>query len=240
MSHPRTINGFAKLLAPPGRLANKGRMAETIPAWVDGRLVAVEKLEVHRRGLWHPAVSVFLMDGARTLIQRRALGKYHTPGLWANACCTHPRHGEDPAACAARRLREELGLGPVALAPLGRVAYAAPVGGGMVEREEVALFAAAIDSRLPAPPRPRRGHGHPLDHPRRAARPRSPRTPRPSPPGCASTSPATPAASSPAPPDPCPSATSPASSPASPPASTPRLGSSSPIPRPCPPASPRS
>jgi isopentenyl-diphosphate delta-isomerase len=129
-------------------------MAETIPAWVDGRLVAVEKLEVHRRGLWHPAVSIFLVDGVRTLIQQRALGKYHTPGLWANACCTHPHPGEDPAACAARRLREELGLGPVALASLGRVAYAAPVGGGMVEREEVALFAAETDSRLPLRPDP--------------------------------------------------------------------------------------
>jgi isopentenyl-diphosphate delta-isomerase len=129
-------------------------MPDTIPAWVDGRLVAVDKLEVHRRGLWHPAVSVFLMDGPRTLLQRRAAAKYHTPGLWANACCTHPRPGEDPAACAARRLREELGLGPVALTPLGRVAYAAPVGGGMVEREEVALFAAETDSRLPFRPDP--------------------------------------------------------------------------------------
>ena len=78
----------------------KGQMAETIPAWVDGRLATVDKLEVHRRGLWHPAVSVFLMDGARTLLQQRAMGKYHSPGLWANACCTHPRPGEDPAACA--------------------------------------------------------------------------------------------------------------------------------------------
>ena len=76
-------------------------MADLIPAWVDGRLVAVDKLDVHRRGLWHPAVSVFLMDGPLTLLQRRAAAKYHTPGLWANACCTHPRPGEDPAASAA-------------------------------------------------------------------------------------------------------------------------------------------
>ena len=85
-------------------------MRDTIPAWVGGRLVPVDKLEVHRRGLRHPAVSVFLLDGERTLIQRRALGKYHTPGLWANACCTHPALGEEPAACALRRLREELGI----------------------------------------------------------------------------------------------------------------------------------
>lgn len=129
-------------------------MAETIPAWIDGRLVAVDKLEVHRRGLRHPAVSVFLMHGRHTLIQQRAAGKYHSPGLWANACCTHPRWRENPAACAARRLREELGVVPAALAPLGRIDYAASVGRGMVERERVDLFLAAADARLPLDPDP--------------------------------------------------------------------------------------
>ena len=71
-------------------------MTQLIPAWVDGDLVPLDKLDVHRRGLRHPAVSVFLLDGDRFLIQRRALGKYHTPGLWANACCTHPLWGEAP------------------------------------------------------------------------------------------------------------------------------------------------
>ena len=85
-------------------------MDQTIPAWVDGRLVPVDKLEVHRRDLPHPAVSVFVLRGALTLLQRRAAGKYHSAGLWANACCTHPRWGEPAAACAARRLREELGI----------------------------------------------------------------------------------------------------------------------------------
>ena len=100
-------------MADNGADATRGTragMTQTIPAWVDGRLTPVDKLEVHRRGLRHPAVSVFVLDGERTLIQRRALGKYHTPGLWANACCTHPRLGEEPAACALRRLREELGI----------------------------------------------------------------------------------------------------------------------------------
>ena len=70
----------------------------------------VGKLEVHQRGLRHMAVSVFVLDGHAVLIQQRAAGKYHTPGLWANTCCTHPRWGEEPAACAVRRLREELGI----------------------------------------------------------------------------------------------------------------------------------
>ena len=65
-------------------------MTVLIPAWVNEALTPVEKLEVHQRGLRHKAVSVFVMRNNETLIQRRALEKYHTPGLWANACCTHP------------------------------------------------------------------------------------------------------------------------------------------------------
>ena len=56
-------------------------MNEMIPAWVDGALTPVEKLDVHQRGLRHLAVSVFIMNGNSTLLQGRALGKYHTPGL---------------------------------------------------------------------------------------------------------------------------------------------------------------
>ena len=128
---------------------------DTIPAWVDGRLGRVDKLEVHRLGLRHPAVSVFLLDGDRTLIQRRALGKYHTPGLWANACCTHPEWGEEPAACALRRLREELGVRGRDLRWRDRIEYRAGVGDGLVEHEVVELFTAQADARTVLAPDPR-------------------------------------------------------------------------------------
>ena len=95
-------------------------LAELIPAWVDGRRVPVGKLEVHQRGLRHKAVSVFVLDGTRVLIQKRAAGKYHTPGLWANTCCTHPLWEEDAAFCAVRRLREELGITGLVPAFAGR------------------------------------------------------------------------------------------------------------------------
>ena len=62
----------------------EGTTGIMLPAWVDGTLQPVEKLEAHERGLRHKAVSVFVMDGERLLLQRRALGKYQTPGLWAN------------------------------------------------------------------------------------------------------------------------------------------------------------
>lgn len=123
---------------------------DLIPAWTPDGLAALPKLEVHRRGLLHPAVSVFLVAGrgakARTLLQRRAAGKYHTPLLWANACCTHPHWGETPADCAERRLREELGLAGAALAWRERLTYRADVGGGLVEHEEVDVFLGAYAS----------------------------------------------------------------------------------------------
>lgn len=125
-----------------------------IPAWIDGVLAPVDKLEAHRRGLRHPAVSVFVMDGARTLIQRRALGKYHTPGLWANAVCTHPHWGETAEACARRRLAEELGATGLALASRDRVEYRAEVGGGLVEHELVDLFLAQAGPGLALRPDP--------------------------------------------------------------------------------------
>ncbi len=129
--------------------------AQMIPAWgPDGTLAPVEKLEAHRRGLRHPAISVFVMDGAgRTLIQRRAAGKYHTPLLWANACCTHPRWGEDMAACAGRRLEEELGF-TLPLTPRGEIEYRADVGGGLIEHELVSLFVAHAPDDLEIRPNP--------------------------------------------------------------------------------------
>ena len=104
---------------------------DLIPAWVDGHLQPVGKMEVHRLGLRHKAVSVFVTDGSKVLIQRRALTKYHTPGLWANTCCTHPRWDEDAADCAVRRLREELGITGLFPAFADRVEYRADVGQGL-------------------------------------------------------------------------------------------------------------
>jgi len=117
-------------------------MNEMVPAWVDGTLTPVEKLAAHQRGLRHMAVSVFVRSGDKILLQRRALSKYHTPGLWTNTCCTHPRWGEDPALCAVRRLREELGIKGLDLKPAGGIEYRADVGNGLTEHEVVDVFVA--------------------------------------------------------------------------------------------------
>lgn len=129
-------------------------MVQEIPAWVDGALRPVEKLEVHRRGLRHPAVSVFLLAGGKILLQRRALGKYHTPGLWANTCCTHPHWGETALDCAHRRLGEELGIQPVVLTQRHQVEYRADVGGGLTEHELVDIFVGNVYDSLTISPNP--------------------------------------------------------------------------------------
>lgn len=124
-------------------------MTDLIPAWVEGRLTPFDKLATHQLGLRHLAVSVFVLDGDRILLQRRAMGKYHTPGLWTNTCCTHPRWGEAAADCAARRLTEELGITGLTLQPAGNIEYRADVGNGLTEHEVVDVFVAHATAALP-------------------------------------------------------------------------------------------
>ena len=123
-------------------------MTILIPTWVDGTLQPVEKLAAHQRGLRHKAVSVFVTTGDKILIQQRALGKYHTPGLWANTCCTHPEWDEAAGDCASRRLNEELGINGLGLHHRGQVEYRADVGNGLIEHEVVEVFLATTTTTL--------------------------------------------------------------------------------------------
>ncbi len=107
-----------------------------------GRLFPIDKLEAHRRGVRHLAISVFVFRNDEMLIQKRAAGKYHSPGLWANACCSHPNWGESFEAAAHRRLREELGL-TAQLTPGACIDYDADVGADLQEIERVQLYRAA-------------------------------------------------------------------------------------------------
>jgi isopentenyl-diphosphate delta-isomerase len=123
-------------------------MTYMIPAWVNGILTPVEKLDVHRRGLRHKAVSVFVLSQGKVLIQQRAMTKYHTPGLWANTCCTHPEWDEDPLDCARRRLFEELGISGLDPVHRDQVEYRAEVGKGLIEHELVEIFVATTPEGL--------------------------------------------------------------------------------------------
>ena len=77
----------------------------------DQEVGTMEKLEAHQKALLHRAFSVFIFNAkGEMLLQQRAMGKYHSAGLWTNACCSHPAPGEDTIAAAKRRLSEELGF----------------------------------------------------------------------------------------------------------------------------------
>jgi len=77
----------------------------------DQEMGTMEKQEAHVSGLLHRAFSIFIFNSkGELLLQQRALDKYHSPGLWTNTCCSHPRPGEDTLAAANRRLEEEMGM----------------------------------------------------------------------------------------------------------------------------------
>ncbi|MEU9295154.1 isopentenyl-diphosphate Delta-isomerase [Streptomyces sp. NPDC048266] len=120
----------------------------------DGTTIGTaEKLAAHEApGLLHRAFSVFLFDeSGRLLLQRRALGKYHSPGVWSNTCCGHPYPGEAPFTAAARRTFEELRVSPTLLAEAGTVRYNHPdPASGLVEQEFNHLFVGLVQ----AEPRP--------------------------------------------------------------------------------------
>lgn len=81
--------------------------------WVDildREIGSGEKLETHVKEQLHRAFSVFLIHDGKMLIQRRAMDKYHSGGLWANACCSHPRKGETLEQSVQKRLETELGI----------------------------------------------------------------------------------------------------------------------------------
>lgn len=77
----------------------------------DNVLGTMDKMEVHRKGLLHRAFSILLFDEhGRILLQKRAVNKYHSAGLWSNTCCSHPRPDESMDMAIQRRLFEEMGI----------------------------------------------------------------------------------------------------------------------------------
>ena len=98
------------------------------------------KLDAHLTGQLHRAFSVFIRDDhGRILLHRRADGKYHSGGLWTNACCGHPQPGEETSIAAARRLREEMGI-DAELSEAGVFTYRSSVGNGLTEHEVDHVF----------------------------------------------------------------------------------------------------
>jgi isopentenyl-diphosphate delta-isomerase len=110
------------------------------------------KIEVHRRGLKHRALSVLVRDPAgNMLVHRRNPAKYHSGGLWTNACCSHPRPDEAPAEAAYRRLAEEMGV-RCEVKPLFTARYRAAVSNGYIEDEVVHAFGGTYEGPVAPDP----------------------------------------------------------------------------------------
>ncbi len=106
----------------------------------------MQKLEAHKKGALHRAFSVFIFNTkGELLLQRRALGKYHSGGLWTNTCCSHPRPGEETGKAAAGRLMYEMGI-TAPLEYLFTFMYRSPYENGLTEHEVDHVFMGITDS----------------------------------------------------------------------------------------------
>ena len=114
----------------------------------DDMVGIMDKMEAHKQGLLHRAFSIFIFNSkAEMLLQQRAVTKYHSGGLWTNACCSHPTPGEKTNDAAARRLDEELGFET----PLEKVfdfVYKAEFDNGLTEYEFDHVFAGEYEGEV--------------------------------------------------------------------------------------------
>ncbi len=123
---------------------------------LDRQTGVASKWQAHTEGLLHRAFSVVLVratpDGTQLLLSRRAQAKYHSAGLWANSCCSHPRDGEELLDAARRRLYEELGCGANKLHEIGAFAYRAVFPQGLCEHEYDHVLVGSIEGTVQPSP----------------------------------------------------------------------------------------
>lgn len=114
----------------------------------DEVLGLMEKQQAHINVLLHRAFSVFLFnEKGEMLLQKRADKKYHSPGQWTNAVCSHPKDGESYLDGANRRLKEELGI-ETELTEKFRFIYKADVGQNLWEHELDYVFTGVFDGEF--------------------------------------------------------------------------------------------
>jgi isopentenyl-diphosphate delta-isomerase len=136
----------------PRRLGATDNDAVLLVDNADVPLGTAPKLDAHRRGLKHRAVSALVRNSdGKMLLHRRAAGKYHSDGLWTNACCSHPRPDESIVGAVQRRLKEEMGVS-CELQPLFIAHYRAAVSNDLIEDEVVHVFGGTHDGGVAPDP----------------------------------------------------------------------------------------
>lgn len=101
----------------------------------DTQIGIMEKMAAHMVPRLHRAFSIFIFNSkGELLLQQRSFSKYHSPGLWTNTCCSHPRNGESLEQATARRLQEEMGM-TCDMHEVFTFIYKASVGLGLIEHE---------------------------------------------------------------------------------------------------------
>lgn len=108
----------------------------------DNEVGLMEKIEAHEKAVLHRAFSIFVFNEAgQMMLQRRALSKYHSPGLWTNTCCSHPRPDEKLEEATQRRIVEEMGF-QCEMQEVFSFIYKAPFDHGLTEHELDHVFMA--------------------------------------------------------------------------------------------------
>lgn len=131
----------------------------------DQAIGTAEKLEAHEKNLLHRAFSIFIFRNhpdtqqPLLLLQQRALSKYHSPGLWTNTCCSHPRPNESILDAATRRLQEEFGF-QAPLKNIGRFHYNAHFPNGLAENEIDHVLIGSIGPETIIAPNPEEIHAY--------------------------------------------------------------------------------
>jgi isopentenyl-diphosphate delta-isomerase len=107
----------------------------------------MEKMKAHKEGILHRAFSILIFNKeGEMLLQKRAKSKYHSGGLWTNACCSHPAPDEDIAVAAQRRLMEEMGIN-ASIQFAYKFTYKAVLDNHLIEHEVDHVYTASFEGR---------------------------------------------------------------------------------------------
>lgn len=111
-----------------------------------------EKHEVHKKGIFHRAFSIFIFNSQKQLLmQKRESNKYHSPGLWTNTCCSHQRQNELLSEAIHRRLKEEMGF-DCQLKEVFTFSYRVEFKPGLIENEFDHVFVGYYEGEITPEP----------------------------------------------------------------------------------------